>query len=475
MIETDAELRKWKPTNPDLPPGLNAVRVDGARGLYARMFDTGAITWVFRFKLHGKARQMALGPYPAVSLASARQSARDAYAKVKAGIDPIEQDRQEAEEARAAVARRITFAAYAAQYMENRASTFKTPKAAKLWLATLRDYAFPIIGKVRVNDITERHIQQIMEPIYSTKRETARKVVQRVGAIIGAAIDEGLRDRDRLNPARPDAHAHWRTQRSEVRKDAAGRRGPQPAVPVEQVTEWFAALRDKEGIAARAVEFLALTCVRSGEVRAMTWAQVDLAARTWSIPVENSKMSRDPNRKPHVVPLSSAAIDLLNSLPRRAGVSLVFPAPRDGALSDMALSKVMRDMHAAATAAGEPGWIDQASSRPAVPHGLRSTFRTWAAERGGVPFEVAEAVLAHAVGGTTSLAYQRGSYRDQRVAVMQAWADFITGKTDAPVQVDPLAAALDVLRASGLSASDIAARLTPAEADNVVPMRRGAA
>ncbi|WP_103730269.1 site-specific integrase [Novosphingobium sp. HII-3] len=475
MIETDAELRKWKPTNPDLPPGLNAVRVDGARGLYARMFDTGAITWVFRFKLHGKARQMALGPYPAVSLAAARQSARDAYAKVKAGVDPIEQDRQEAEKARAAVARRITFAKYTAQYMENRASTFKTPKAAKLWMATLRDYAFPVIGKVRVNDITEGHIQQIMEPIYSTKRETARKVVQRVGAIIGAAIDEGLRDRDRLNPARPDAHAHWRSLRNAQIMDAAGRRGPQPAVPVEQVAEWFAALRDKEGIAARAVEFLALTCVRSGEVRAMTWGQVDLAARTWSIPVENSKMSRDPNRRPHVVPLSDAAIDLLNSLPRRAGVSLVFPAPRDGALSDMALSKVMRDMHAAALAAGEAGWIDQASKRPAVPHGLRSTFRTWAADRGEVQFEVAEAVLAHAVGGTTSLAYQRGSYRDQRVAVMQAWADFITGKTDAPVQVDPLAAALDVLRAAGLSASDIAARLTPAAADNVVPIRKGAA
>lgn len=475
MIETDAELRKWKPTNPDLPPGLNAVRVDGARGLYARMFDTGAITWVFRFKLHGKSRQMALGPYPAVSLAAARQGARDAYAKVKAGIDPIEQERQEAEEARAAVARRVTFAKYAAEYMEARASTFKTPKAAKLWLATLRDYAFPVIGAVRVNEITERHIQVIMEPIYNTKRETARKVVQRVGAIIGAAMDEGVRDRDRLNPARPEAHAHWRTQRSEVRKDAAGRRGPQPAVPVEQVAEWFAALRDKEGMAARAVEFLALTCVRSGEVRAMTWGQVDLAARVWTVPVENSKMSRDPNRKAHVVPLSDAAIDLLVRLPRRAGVSLVFPAPRDGKLSDMALSKVMRDLHAAALAAGEKGWIDQASNRPAVPHGLRSTFRTWAAERGGVPFEVAEAVLAHAVGGTTSLAYQRGAFRDQRVPVMQAWSDYLTGSPAAPAQADPLAAALDVLRAAGLSASDIAARLTPAAVDNVVPMRRGAA
>ena len=181
-------------------------------------------------------------------------------------------------------------------------------------------------------------------------------------------------------------------------------------------------------------------------------------------------MSLDPNRKPHLVPLSNEAVQLLEGLERREGVDLVFPSPTDKVMNDNTLSKVMRDMHAAENEAGRTGWVDATSGRPAVPHGLRSTFRTWAAEQGGVQFEVAEAVLAHAVGGTVSLAYQRGNYFDQRKAVMQAWAYYLTGK--ASEKRDPVADAIETLRATGLSADMILARLT---GDNVVPMTRGAA
>ena len=469
-IEDDLTLRKLKGD-----PGFHAVRCDGARGLAIRLWPTGAKTWLFRYKLHGKSRQMALGPYPAITLAAARQMARDAYSKVKSGVDPIAHEQAESEAAKADAARQITFAKFAERYMKDRAETFKTPKQAKLWEATIRDYALPVIGKLYVNDITERHIQDMLAPIYNTKRETARKVVQRVAAIIGAAMDEGVRDREKLNPARPEAHAHWRKQRNNQRKDAAGRRGSHSAVPVDQVAAWFTALRAKGGMGARALEFLVLTATRSGEVRAATWADVDLAGRVWTVPVENSKMSLDPNRKAHKVPLSDEAVALLQALPKREGVPFVFPAARDGMLSDMTLSKVMRDLHADAVADGQPGWLDETTGRPAVPHGLRSTFRTWAAERGEVQFEVAEAVLAHAVGGTVSLAYQRGNFFDQRRAVMGAWVSWLTGKADALAQADPLAAALDVLRAAGLSADEIADRLMRAEGGNVVPLRQGAA
>ncbi len=476
MIENDLTLRKWTPQNKERAPGYHSVRCEKARGLYVRMFDSGAITWIFRYKLHGESKQMRFGPYPALSLESARDKARDAYTLVKEGIDPVTDARKKIDAAKAKAALEITFEDYAEKYMEDRGETFKSSKQANLWKATLSVYAIPIIGKLNVNDITEQHIQQVMKPIYNTKRETTRKVVQRISAIMGAAMDDGHRDRVKQNPARPDAHREWRRKRNLMRKDAAGRRGKHPAVQVKQVAEWFAALRAKEGVEARALEFLALTAVRSGEVRTATWDDIDLAQRVWEIPVEASKMSRDLNRMPHRVPLSDAALALLLSIERRDGVNLVFPAARDSKLQDHKLSQVMSQMHKSEVSAGREGWIDGASKRPAVPHGLRSTFRTWAAgPLGGVEFEVAEAVLAHTVGGTVSVAYQRGSYFEQRVPVMQKWSDFITGKVEAPAQADPLAAALAVLRDAGLSATDIAARLAQPAGDNVIPMRRGAA
>lgn len=471
MIDSDRKLRNWKPTSTDLPPGRYAVTCEGARGLYVRLFDSGSITWIFRYKLHGKARQMALGPYPAVSLAAARDAARKAYADVKAGIDPIEAQRA-AELAKVAdVARRVTFADYMVEYLADRVDTFKTDKQAKLWQATLKTYALPHIGNLYLNEIDERHIQAILAPIYNEKRETARKVVQRVAAIMAAAIDEGLRDRDKLNPARPDAHANWRKRRNKQRNGTAGRRGNHPAVPVPLAPSWFAALREQEGMGARALEFVALTATRQGEVRAATWSNVDLERRVWTVPAEGSKMSLDPNRVAHQVPLSRAAVALLEGLERREGCDLVFPSPRNKRLSDMTVSAVMRRMQADAVAAGGEGWLDSKTGRPAVPHGLRATFRTWAAERGKVEHEVAEAVLAHAVGGSTSLAYQRGHYFDERITVMQAWADYLTGEDAARGEVDPVAAALELLRASGLSAADIAARLT---GENVVPIKGAA-
>lgn len=198
QISKDVELKGWKPTNPDRPPGLYAVECERARGLYARMFDTGAIGWVFRFKMHGKARQMKLGPYPAISLAVARDKAREAYEHVKAGRDPIEVKLAAGEAERARIAGQKTFATYASEYIDDRRDTFKTPKLGNLWASTIKNYATPHIGSILLNDINERHIQDMLAPIWNEKRETARRVLQRTGAIIDAAMDDGHRDRDRL-------------------------------------------------------------------------------------------------------------------------------------------------------------------------------------------------------------------------------------------------------------------------------------
>ena len=471
-IDSDLVLKRWKPTDPARPPGRYAVTCEGARGLYVRLFDTGAITWVFRYKHLDKQRQMALGPYPAVSLASARDMAREAYAHVKAGRDPAAVRAAEDEAAKEDAARQVTFETYATAYMADREETFKSPKLGRLWSATIKTYAVPVIGPILMNDIREDHIKKMLAPIWNEKRETARRVLQRVGAIIGSAMEDGHRDRDRLNPCRPDALQEWKKRMSKTRAGSAGKRGNHPAVSVPDAPAWFAALRAVDGVPARALEFVALTATRQGEARAATWSNVDLDARVWTVPVQDSKMSLDPNRQPHQVPLSHEAVRLLERLERREGVDLVFPAARDGKYHDDRLSNVMRVMHAAEVRAGRPGWVDAITGRSAVPHGLRSTFRTWAAERGGVQHEVAEAVLAHAVGGTVSLAYQRGNYFEQRIQVMQAWADYLTGKQSSDTNADPLATAIATLRETGLSIDEIVARL---KGDNVVRLTRDVA
>lgn len=452
MIESDLILRNWKPDSPKLAPGRHAVKCERARGLYVRLSPSGSITWLFRYKLSGKARQMAIGPYPAISLSAARDTAREAYAIVKAGRDPVDVKSK-------AETKRVTFADYAEEYLKDRQDTFKTEKFARQWASTVRRYAVPHIGRLDMNAIDESHIQKMLYPIWNEKRETAGRVLQRVGAIIGAAIDDGHRDRDRLNPCRADAHAAWKKRMSKTRTGHAGRRGHHPAVQVSQVADWFAALREKEGMGARVVEFVALTAVRHGEVRTAKWADVDFEKRVWTIPAENTKMSFDPNRQPHRVPLSNEAVQLLESIERREGVNLVFPSPRDKIFNDDTPGKVMRDLHNSNVRNGGLGWVDGIKGERAVPHGLRSTVRQWAAEVGKVQFEVAEAVLAHAVGGTVSLAYQRGNYFDERVKVMQQWADFLMGREVAPTDDDPVADAIAALRNAGMSADEIIAKL----------------
>jgi integrase len=198
-------------------------------------------------------------------------------------------------------------------------------------------------------------------------------------------------------------------------------------------------------MAARALQFLALTAARSGEVRGMTWDELDLGASdktdftdktppaTWNIPAARMKAGR-----PHSVPLPPEAVALLLSLPRVAGTPYVFPAERGGMLSDMALSAVMRRMHEAEEMAGRPGFLDPVSKRPAVPHGLRATFRQWAAEQ-GYPRDMAELALAHRVGDETERAYQRSDMLERRRGMMKAWARFLSGRTEAAEKVVRLA------------------------------------
>lgn len=399
--------------------------VGGVPGLLLQITEGGGRSWQLRATVAGKRRVIGLGSYPTVSLAHARDLARDALDMIRRGLDPVEERKAARAALAAARARGMTFDEAVRKFLATKTAEFGNAKHAAQWGSTLARFASPALGKMLVADIRVADVQRALAPIWTEKTETAARLRGRIEAVLAWATVNGHREGD--NPAR------WKGNLDAILPKPAkvANKGNHPALALDDAPAWFAALRTREGIAARALEFLALTAARSGEVRGATWAEIDLAAGIWTIPAGRMKAGRE-----HRVPLTAEAVALLEGLYLEAGNSHVFPAPRGGALSDMTLSAVMRRMHEAelkaARDAGEAeegaGWRDPRSKRPAVPHGLRSTFRDWAAERTDYPREMAELALAHDVGSAVERAYRRGDMVERRRAMMAAWGRFLRGE-----------------------------------------------
>jgi len=337
---------------------------------------------------------MGLGGYPDVTLAGARDSAREARAKIAGGVDPIADARATRSALAASLATAWTFSECSAAFIKAKSPEWANAKHAAQWPSTLATYADPVIGRLLVKDVDTPHILAILEPIWLTKTETAARVRSRVENVLDWAIARGYRSQP--NPARWKGHlAHMLATPKK-----ATRVQHHPALPVEGIGSFMAALRLADGTGARALEFAVLTAARSGEVRGATWDEINLDDRVWTIPGERMKMKRE-----HRVPLSPAVLKLLRTLPRDS--ELLFPSPTGLRLSDMTLSAVMRRMGA-----------------DAVPHGLRSTFRDWAAEETSYPNHVVEQALAHAISDRVEAAYRRGDLFKKRRALMEDWAKF---------------------------------------------------
>ena len=395
------------------------------QGLFLRVQPNGARQWVQRITIRGKRCELGLGSPPAVSLATARTLALENRGAAMLGRDPI----QEKRDARAG----LTFEAAVNEYLTAKLDEFQNDKHKKQWRSTLDTYANPVLGPKMVADITLQDVLRVLEPLWSDKTETASRLRGRIEAVLSWATVAGHRQGD--NPAR------WKGNLSEMlaKPNKVAKADNQPALALGDVSRWWSDLALRDGIAARALEFLTLTAARSGEVRGMTWDELDFAGRdktdktdkapaatlatpaTWTIPASRMKAGRV-----HRVPLTPAAVALLASLPRMDGSPYVFPAARGGMLSDMALSAVMRRMQEAEAKAGRAGFLDTENKRPAVPHGLRSTFRQWAAEQ-GYPRDMAEIALAHFIGSEVERAYQRSDMLERRRDMMAAWAAFLRG------------------------------------------------
>lgn len=389
----------------------------GGLGLFLRVDPNGARFWVQRVTIRGKRCELGLGSPPLVPLAEARETATANKRLVRAGGDPLAEKRKARDV--------LTFGQAVEKYLEHKLAEFRNDKHRKQWRATLDTYAAPVLGARPVAEIEMRDVLRVVQPIWNEKTETASRLRGRIEAVLSWATVAGHRSGD--NPAR------WSGNLSEMlaKPGKVAKAGNHPALALGDVAGWWRDLAKREGMAARALQFACLTAARSGEVRGMTWGEVEyeraigatLAARaTWVIPASRMKAERE-----HRVPLTGEALALLEGLPRMEGSELVFFAPRGGMLSDMTISSVMRRMQEAEEKAGRAGWIDPRSKRPAVPHGLRSTFRDWAAEQ-GIERDMAEMALAHSVGSEVERAYRRTDMLERRRAMMALWGQFLRGE-----------------------------------------------
>jgi len=366
---------------------------------------------VLRVTVAGKRREMGLGGFPDVKLAYARRLARDAREAISKGRDPVEERRAAKAKLLAEAGRLLTFEQACRDYLAAHEKTWKHPahaQARKHTLLTIACNGMDCgvagkavgLGKLAVGDIETTHVLNLLRPLWATKTETAQRTRQRCEAVLSAAKAAGaIRAPGWHNPFRWKGHLD--ALLAKPRKLAPIQH--QKALPAADAGGFVAALRERKGSAARALEWVVLTACRSNEVRGARWSEVDTAAKLWRVPAARMK-----GGKPHTVPLSDAAITLLNALPRVGGSDLLFPGPTGKPLSDVAVSKLCGDL----------------SGSRCVPHGWRSTFRDWAGDATSYPREVAEAALAHVVGGVEG-AYRRGDAVERRRPLMQDWAKFL--------------------------------------------------
>ncbi len=375
-------------------PGFHA---DGG-SLYLRVRESGSRAWVFRYTLKGKVREIGLGATKARNLTDARKLAEAMRKAVADKEDPAIIVHGEKEDDDTI----ITFESCAKGLIDSKRSGWRNAKHAQQWNNTLRDYAFPFIGKKHPADITLIDIKEILLPLWGVKTETASRLRQRIEAVFDWANVHKWRTGE--NPAR------WRGGLDKVLPAPNKVHTVQhfKAAPYDQVPAIIKSLRGKKSISAYCLQFLILTAARSSEVRGARWCEIDLSERVWIIPPERMKAN-----KLHRIPLSNEAAKVLKSAPRIEGQELVFPGARGGLLSDVAVSKALRLVHSGVTV-----------------HGFRSSFRDWAAEQTSFPAAVCELALAHVNKDKVEAAYQRSDLFDRRRELMEIWSRYTGGKSN---------------------------------------------
>ncbi|MCL1488439.1 MULTISPECIES: site-specific integrase [unclassified Marinobacter] len=400
-----AEVKRLAHSTSKTGKEYNALHsVGGVSGLLLQVTPTGAKSWIYRTTIGTKRRSIGLGGYPDVTLAQARDTAREYRELIRSGIDPIEQRQQARIGLVTAQLARITFDDAAVKYIAEKAKEFKNPRQRKHWENSLATYASPVIGKLPVSQIDLALVKAVLEPIWTTKTDTATRVRARIEAILGWAAVHGYRSEE--NPAR------WRGYLDKVLPSPTkiAKKSHFEAMASAEIPQFFQELQKRRGNAARALEFLILTASRTNEVigdrainkQGVLWCEIDLKKRLWTIPTEKMK-----GGKLHRVPLTDQTVRLLQSVRQGVPNDSIFPGAGGEIASNNFLTSLMKRME-----------------RPYTVHGFRSTFKDWTREFTAYADEVSELALAHVNSDATRAAYARSELLDKRRQLMNDWERF---------------------------------------------------
>ncbi len=365
------------------------TKLTDEHGLYLRVSPRGNKSWIQRLNIQGLRTDNAIGHYPSMGLAEARVAAFERWKTAKAGGDPRKADGR--------AIQGPSFAEAAEAVIAMHEPTWRSPKSGPQWRASLETYAYPTLGKLPVSDITPSHVMAVLEPIWNEKRETARRVKQRISAICRWAVAQGHRMDDPAGIVIDAALPRNGVERRHM-----------PALPYDEVADCIAKVRASTRASASsklALEFLVLTAARSSEVRKATWDEIDVESAVWTLPAERMKANRE-----HRVPLSGRALEVVNDATGLSeGLGLVFPGSQPGRpLSENTHAKLLREL-----------------GFDAVTHGFRSSFRDWASEQTHTPHAVMEAALAHTIRNKAEAAYARSDLFERRRSLMETWAAYL--------------------------------------------------
>src|SRR5215471_16676445 len=367
-------------------------------GLYLRVADGGSKQWIYRYVTNGRPRDMGIGPVHVLTLAEAREKAREASKLRLEGIDPIAAKHAQRAAAAVAAASAMTFRQCAEGFIKDNEASWTNYKHRLEWERSLARYAFPVLGNLPIASIDTPLVLKVLKPLWERVPETASRVRGRIENVLGWATVHHYRTAD--NPARWKGHLeHALPARSKVAKVKH-----HAALPYTQTGLFMAKVRKDSRIGARCLEFIALTVARVGEANLAEWNEIDFAERVWTVPAKRMKAGKE-----HRVPLSKAALAVVEDMRAIRVSDYIFPGKRTG--RPVGANTALR-------IAKETADIDITT------HGLRSTFRDWAAERTSFPNEVVEMALAHAINSAVEAAYRRGDLFEKRRRLMEAWADY---------------------------------------------------
>ena len=379
----------------------NGLHSDG-NGLYLKVQDDGSKSWIYRYQIAGHRRAMGLGPFPAVSLASARKERDKQRLSVKAGIDPLfvkQKNQRDAENARKkAEVLLMTFDRCSEEYITIKSPEWKNAKHLQQWQNTLATYVSPFIGDMPVEHIDVEHVLEVLNPIWLTKTETATRVRNRIELVLDYASARKYRSIE--NPAR------WRGNLEAVlpKPSKLKKVKHHAALHYDDLPSFMKQLSQAQGLSAKALTLTILCATRTSETLNATWSEIDLGKKTWTIPASRMKAEKE-----HRIPLSKSAEKLLKDLQANKTSEFIFPGMKYGKpLSNMCMTTLLSRM----------------DRRDITVHGFRSTFRDWIAEKTNYPQRVAETALAHKLKDGAEAAYQRGDLLAKRVELMEAWSRY---------------------------------------------------